>query len=619
MSLSMLDFSTHFMVFGATNSGKTSSLLRPIATRMKTTKGVKIGAILSDGKGAMVADMRSLLDIVIEPGTKFAPFQGMTAAMVAEAFAQANGASMSDKDSIWVKGAGTFHLFCLTVLEALVSHEKANKAQAELRLESLEYQVEHLLVEIEEAKRAGNDLNMLLRRLDEKKMAIKATQDFIKSTRQYRWTPAAYNRLKDILSLPVMAAGGVMRANDEALEIFQFLGYNFSDDQLINLPVSIHPDLRAPGRVLSRAIEYFIIKWPNIHEEARSSYLMNVDEDILGFLKSDLLRGAMIKGVDQGDEAWADTEDGIDVHGVLHGDWLGINLPSNQYGHTAKVIAKLIKSKIFNAIRERGQMYGDRWREKTGQVSVMDMVDECQDMVSPMEIDLTAVARSLGLFFVYATQTYESLDNVMKSRESKNRFLNNFLSIACFRASPETYRYLQGRAGKVKKLRVKTEAQGYMDVSRAINTFHNTIYADPNHPAAHILRDMDRRGSTRFQVVGEGVQPYRGLARRTPINEMHDQNFLPVYISGKYEVCEMLEDWEINDELSVRGTVILILNRAGHARIDFARTTYMSVKDVEDALEAYYCEELEGVADELNSLQKTMEASAAVDSQNQTT
>ena len=76
MGLSLLDLSTHMMVFGATGTGKTSSILRPTALRIKLLEamGVKIGALLSDGKGAMVADMRSLLDTVIEPGTKFAPF-----------------------------------------------------------------------------------------------------------------------------------------------------------------------------------------------------------------------------------------------------------------------------------------------------------------------------------------------------------------------------------------------------------------------------------------------------------------------------------------------------------------------------------------------------------------
>lgn len=588
MCLSLNDFSTHLMFFGATGTGKTSSGLRPVAVKLKSLPlSERIGAILSDGKGAMVADMRVLLDTVVEPGTKFAPFQVMTAAMVAEAFAQANGASMSDKDSIWVKGAGTFHLFCLTVLEALVSHEKANKADAEQRLQSLELQVEHLLADQELARRAGRSTAHFEKRIDEKELAIQTTKEFIASTRQYRWTPAGYNRLKDILSLPVMMAGGVMRPNDDALDIFQFLGYRPSDDQVSNRPVSVHPDLLAPGRVLSRAIEYFIVKWPNIHDEARSSYLMNVDEDILGFLKSDMLRGSKIKGIECGDEAWADTEEGVDVLGVLYGDWLGINLPATQYGHTAKVIAKLIKSKIFNAIRERGQKYGDLWRTKSGQVSVMDMVDECQDMVSPLEVDLSATARSLGLFFVFATQTYESLDVVMRSVEAKNRFLNNFRSIVAFTSSEQTVRYLQSRAGKVKKLRVQSQPQAHMDVSRAINTYYNTIYADPHHPSAHLLRDMDRRGSTRLQVVVEGMQPFRGLAKRLPLEELRDQNYLPVFLSGKYEDCQLLEDWEVNDQLSVRGTVIALLTRAGHPRIDFARTTYMSVQDVEEALASH--------------------------------
>jgi len=596
------------MVFGATGTGKTSSVLRPLAVKLKTLPE-KIGAILSDGKGAMVEDMRSLLDIVIEPGTKFAPFQGMDAETVAMAFNEATEDGIKG-EAIWTDGADNFHLFALTILQALVQHEKVAKAEAEAHIESSAHLIDIMLVEREEARRRNLDTSFIQSQIDLLAVAVDKWKEFIASTRQYTWTPSCYSKIANILATPAYAGNGIYRANDDAQQLFDFLGYSpitlpsdtpedikkkkaAHQARIRERPASIFPDLLEEGRVTARAIDFFQHTWPNTDEKQRSSFLINVNRDILSFLKSDKLRGGMLDGVDVGETAWADTEEGVDVLRVVHGAWLGVNLPATQFKKAGKIIAKLVKSKVFKAIQIRQEIHGEHWRKATGQCAVMDMVDECQAMVSDMEIGLAGMARSMGLFYVYATQTYEGLDSVMDSVDAKNGFLNNFRSILAFDSSEQTVRYLQGRTGKVKKLRVTTQTQGFMDVSRAINTFWNTIYGDPNHPAVHVLRDMDRRGATRFQVVGEGVQPYRGLAKRTPLSEMQDQNYLPVYISGKYEECQLLEDWEVNDQLSVRGTVIALLNRAGHKRIDFARTQYMSVDDVKAALKAHQSKQLD--------------------------
>ena len=49
--------------------------------------------LIWDGMGALVEDLRPLLDIIVEPGVKFAPFQGLSAEMVAQGFAESNGTS----------------------------------------------------------------------------------------------------------------------------------------------------------------------------------------------------------------------------------------------------------------------------------------------------------------------------------------------------------------------------------------------------------------------------------------------------------------------------------------------------------------------------------------------
>ena len=605
MALSLWDLSTHMMVWGKSGTGKTTSILRPTALRLKLLPE-RVGAILSDGKGAMVADMRSLLDIVIEPGTKFAPFQGMDPDTVAEAFNEATDDGIKS-EAIWSDGADNFHLFALTVLKALVDHEKEQKADAEKLLASFEHQIEYLLATKEIGKRRGQDTSYLTNLIDQVRVSIETTNEFLVTTRQYTWTPAAYSRVANILATPVMARGGMWRASDEALKLFDFLGFpslpmpgQEVDDpayvalknayalRALHRPITIHPGVHVPGLVLGRGHDYFNFTWPNTDEKQRSSFLINVNRDILSFLKSDKLRGGMIDGVDHGDTAWADTEEGVDVLAVLTGSWLGINLPTTQFKKSGKLIAKLVKSKIFKAIKIRSEKGGTTgWRIDPTQCAVMDMVDECHFMVSPLEADMTSIARSMGLFFIYATQKIEGVIKVMKSEEAATNFLEDFGSHIAYRTSAATYKYLQGRVGEAKKLMIPSTTQAVMDLDRAYRTYENTIFHDPNHPGADTLRDLDRRGGGRFQVVVPGITPYRGLSRRVPLEEQRDQSYIPVHMGGKLEVGPILEMWELTDKLSVRGSVIALLNRAGHDRIDFAKTYPMSVQDVEDALAAH--------------------------------
>lgn len=587
MALSLNDLSTHLHVFGATGTGKTSSILRPLAMRLAVLPE-RIGMILSDGKGGMVADMRDMLDIVVEPGTKFAPFQGLGSEEITTSFAESHGESMDNKDSIWVMGAGTFHRFALAILEALVQHEKAGKGLAEKQLAFIEQQIEYHAAQKVLLERGKQDLFEVNAQLIALAGMTRSVQAKLRKERVYRWTPAAYARLKDILAVPVMAAGGVWKAHPKAMALFQELGYNPSGEKMAIDPDSIHPDLMDSGRVLARAIAYFHDTWPNTAEEQRSSFLINVNEDVLQFLKSDKLRGSrLLNGVEGVDEAWADTEEGVDITQVVYGKRLGVNLPATQYGTTGKLIVKLVKTRIFREIRLRAERHGDNWRKATGQTSVMDMVDECQDMVSKMEIDLTAVARSMGLFFVYATQSVESLNNAMPSDDAKLRYLNNFRSLVSFKSSPATYALIQARAGHVKKKKVPVSVQATIDYSRAIDTYYNTVYADPNHPSSAALRDLDRRGSTRMQVMVQGVQHYQGMSRKVPIDELKDQNWIPVFAGGEYVDGKVLEDTDLSAHLSVQGSAVMFLNRAGHDRIDFARTNYVPVEDVKPFLDKH--------------------------------
>ncbi|MBJ6984036.1 ATP-binding protein [Luteimonas sp. MC1750] len=603
MGLTLKDLSTHLHIFGATGSGKTSSVIRPILLWLATLKE-KVGVILSDGKGALVAEMRPLLDIVIEPETKFAPFQGLGAEEITTAFAESRNDDLNS-DSIWSQGAGTFHRFALALLEAAVAHEKAAIARAGKRLEQYEHQVVYYLAKKLKNEKLGLPTDLEDRAISGLTKAIDGELRAYKAKRKYRWTPACYADMKDMISVPVMGAGGVFKANRQTMALLRWLGW-FGDIAGIDIadaneqqaalikemelrleldPESIHPDFRLQGRVLSRAAGYFTNKWPNTDEKQRSSFLINVDEDILGFLKSDKLRGHLLDdGVVGEDEAWADTEEGVDITRVVYGARLGINLPYTQYGDFGKLITKLVKTRIFREIKLRTETHGGLWKENTGQSVVIDMTDECQELVSNMEVDLTAVGRSMGLYFIYATQMIESLDKILKSQDAKTRYLENFRSQITFVSSKATYKMFQNRAGEVKKLQLPVSVQSTIDISRGLDTRHNTIYFDPKHPSAHALRDLRRRGSTRLQVIARGLKGYMGLSRKIKLDDLDHQNYIAINSGGSYVQAPVIEDTDLTTHLAEKGHALFFLNRADHTRLDFVRTKNIEAEDVEKML-----------------------------------
>ncbi len=592
------DSRTHTIFLGLTGKGKTAKGLRPYMLNLSKVS-VPIGAIGADGKGSLIGDTRPWWDIIIEPGVKFGPFQGMNSLQVAEAFAEANNESMDDKNSIWVKGAGTLHRNALAVLEALVEHQRNYKKALENRLEYIAHELEYLLADRELKKRAGADVFEIDAQISTLHGLALTTKKEVEAPPVYRWTPASYAKLKNILCQVVMGKGGVKRANEKTIQLFEYLGYDSSayragdlTDQEIRVdknvlaldPAAVHPHLHDPTRVLSQALDYFLRVVPSMEEQHLSSYSLNVDEDILGFFQNDELRGSLIDGVDHGDEAWSNTEHGVDVLQALHGKKVGINL-SNKYGKTGRVIYQLIKMRLYNAIRQRQETYGDDWMEKTGQTLVYAIYDECQDLISPIEDKLIAQARSMGLSFVCATQTIESLNPVLPTQDDKSRFLSNFRSIVLFECSEKTYEFVQGAVGKAEKKKIPIAVEATIDTTRAIEVYRNSIFKDPNHPNSVALRDLDRRGAARFQVVVRGMKHYMGLSRKVPIEEVEGRNYIEVHAGGEYVEGPILELHEMTANLMIEGKALVVLNRAGHRRIDFAKLPHITPKAFVQKLE----------------------------------
>lgn len=585
MGLSFFDSLTHIFIFGLTGKGKTAATIRKYMLELSKLR-MKIGALVADGKWALVADTRAWFDLIIEPGIKFAPFQGMTALQVARAFAEANAAAMHDKDSIWSQGAEDTHRYAGEILEALVAHEKVRRASELARLEVIEPQIVYWCAEKIKAERAGGDTTEIDACLANLEEAADRAKAIVNNPRQYRWTPDAYLKLINTVGAGVTTDGKNYSPSPKALALFDYLGFKHSEERGLLAPETIHPSLADSSRVLSNALFHFTETWfKGKTQEQRQSFLLNVDKDLQGFFQNDELRGSTINGVNCGDEAWSHTEEGEDVMQCLYGKKIGLNL-STRYGKTAKVILKLIQMRVYDAVQERGDKYGDNWREATGQTEVVCIQDECQDLVSPVEVALAAKARSLGLSMVFATQTFEGLSSVLPSDGEKIAFLSSFRTRILWESSERTYEFIQGIAGRALKKVLPVSVQATTDVSRSLDALSNSIHQNRSHPSAHALRDMSRRGATRLQVVVNGVRNYMGLSRRIPIEELEERNFIEVHSGGEYKEGPILEMTDMTATLMEEGNALLFINRANQPRIDYARMEHISAEEFGKRLKA---------------------------------
>ena len=151
---------------------------------------------------------------------------------------------------------------------------------------------------------------------------------------------------------------------------------------------------------------------------------------------------------------WASTtENGFSVEKVLEGAHVGIATPPYKYGKPGLAVQALAKARIYRAIRQRGS----NWRSKEGQTKVLLMIDECQMMLGRQD-DIFAVARSLGLSAVCATQHVEGLHDAL-GKEKAESILGNFSNLVCFRSSYDTLAYMSKRMG-ASAIRVEHENSG---------------------------------------------------------------------------------------------------------------------------------------------------------------
>lgn len=594
MKLSLRDLTQGLIVFGMPGSGKSYSILRPVARRYRRAveaiarnagkKGTAGGALIADGKdGAIISDLEDLFDIVVKPGLAVGPYEGLEPDQIVKALRGASGGVVDEKSKLWSDGGDAFLYHTGIILKALVEHEKVYRAWCMAKIDGLEQS--HLLLKLEERKlrKLGQDTTEVEERLAEVVQEMGLYSCVVESDRGWAYTPMHHAKLLSSVER-VIPTGTIPKPNPKIMEVIKYLGLEEPDISMDedgraahaaylaafrkrqqNEPQTIHPDLKRPMSQLQSSLEWALLEVPAMNAEQRQSFTLNSR----GLLEK-LLRGEKLR--DANDIPWHSIEKGdVDVSKAIYGAMVGLFLPPTQYGDAGEMMMRLLKQRVMNGIKARGA-HGDKWRQALpGQVEVMLMMDEAHLLLTADDTNLFSISRSLGLMPVMATQGFESLEDAFGSRTKAELLSNLMQSVSALRCSFNTVEYLIKRFDKAMLTTFKQKTRG-IDYKGGLDNYRHSVLNDPNHPHAAVFDKMRLEGAGRLTALR--VDPATGRRWRIGAEDVIGQDELARDIDmptgGKREVQPLFAPEEYQALLEPRGHAIVALNRAGHKRIDLA-------------------------------------------------
>lgn len=207
-----------------------------------------------------------------------------------------------------------------------------------------------------------------------------------------------------------------------------------------------HPNFSSVGNVLMDALNKYEYEYSNMAPETLSSVQFNVKNWLSPFLQTAKLR------------AWADSEESdLDIEDILrHGKKVGILLPEAEFGDAGAAYAALVKARLYNLIKLRGNkgsVEAAKFVEEYGYDdfhTVFTIIDEAQIIATEDDVDMAPISRSLGLRIVMATQNIESYF-LKFTKEGAEKLLGSLQSKICFDSTEKTLEYMASCIGKGKK------------------------------------------------------------------------------------------------------------------------------------------------------------------------
>lgn len=364
MGLSVKDLSTHLFTLGASGTGKTYGVIRPVAKKwVDIDQG---GLIVLDGKGVLPLEIAEYCKdtdyTLITPSedSKYNPVLGMSADSFADTMADICS-SENESDPFW-----------------------SDSARLMLRM-------------------AGNALNLL-------------------------HIPLSFN------------------------SIYRFIVAPQEEKEAKLSGISAH------NTIAKNTLSYFLLELPAMPDKTRDSVINSVRTWL----------GNIINSADLSE--WVETDNNpLDVESVFTGEKIGVLLPESKYGKGGAIVSALVMRRIYDQAKKRG----DRWKDDLTQAPVMMVADEIQNLLSRADIENVAIARSLGLYLVMASQNVDGLYKKL-GQDGAIQMLGNFASLVSLPPkTKDSNEFLSMRVGNVWKSVISTY-YGLPDSQTDLNVFNNS-------------------------------------------------------------------------------------------------------------------------------------------------
>lgn len=232
-----------------------------------------------------------------------------------------------------------------------------------------------------------------------------------------------------------------------------------------------HEEIMKEGTILNDAFNKFI-NFAQLAPETKSSVVFTVENWMLKFIQSEELR------------PWANSETSdFNFSDILRGAKFGIALPEFKYGDAGLAIQSLMKARLYNEIKDRGN---DAIAKGFSRVFLF--VDECQRFLDEMDLAILPEARSLELVCNFASQNINSVFEKY-GKDGGGKFMASFASILSFKSTPETYAYVQERIGKSKVIE-RTGGTEVVDFERNAQLQVGTPFFDVTNPHRKMMKSF---------------------------------------------------------------------------------------------------------------------------------
>jgi hypothetical protein len=596
IALSLRDLSMHFMGFGETGSGKTTSLARPALFKWVTQRGG--GALIQCGKGQLPWDLEPLIDIKLMPGFNWAPLQGMDGIQLGSALKsfKPSGKAVKDadengKDSHWNDGANLVISHVVYLHYQLHRHELAVRAANRIR--SAQMDAKALLFDLQEMD--AKDVTDQREKAAETKAEC---QELLEKDRLYRWTYSGVWKTMQACNKVISQPNNVRLIGPEFGELKGFLGIatgqsSLNDQELARkqmyTPECIHAEAQQSGSTLLAAIDYITNSYVALPDETRQSFWSNIS-----MMFSPLISTGTVFCNAEG-TPWVEIEQGETLADVFRGKVAGVFLNTDQYGVAALIVNQLSRSFIYSGLRRRP----DSWAKDPTQKPVMIMIDECHMVIGKAESDLVTTLRSRGGTFFFLTQGVgQLLSTAGFSKQEAYAMLNQFATLCALKTDYETVEYLAQRAPVLFVTGGKSThigGTGYIDVESAVSELANSPLENPALEQHSYYQRMERAGFGAITIEGSKqmrMDDGHHMRKRSGINipyrtinaisggTLKDDNGNPVF--EKMMRAVSADEILANLVTKGNGSAIWIATRAGAPRVDFVQLDGMSAEEVRE-------------------------------------